>query len=388
MEALLVQKKQGKLSQSALEHWVRKFEDEYEVYYKDSSEEKQENLSDIEAQFEALHKEVEDEYATRKFNTSIPQHTPLDSSIAKDKVRLSRKKSFSSNKNKAEPCNSKENRKDNLGNQKKEELEKVKSYPPGRNPFEEDSSQVSSPRTGKKGVSSNTARDAQHTKKEKSPFRKDDVKPTHQTKDKNSFNHKYEEYFPITRLTDEEKSKLLERKSKTLSEVTTDQNEYEDVRVFKKRTKKKKKKDFDEKGIAEIHDKPFAVTKPICNDEQHNKEKKVEKISPKMITVKENVVKSLQSEQKSKLDKDEKSRGNEKVEDEVKGSKKPFESFQNCMFTTFTACVPWCLMKQVYWRKDKTSEELFSITARRNSRTRVKMKYRESIEAKGDMEEK
>merc|ERR1712106_898499 len=95
MEALLAQKQQGKLSNSALEHWVSKFEDEYEVYYKHSSEEKQEDLSDIEAQFEALHKQVEDEYATKKFNFCVPQHTLLDSSIAKDKVKLSHKKSFS-----------------------------------------------------------------------------------------------------------------------------------------------------------------------------------------------------------------------------------------------------------------------------------------------------
>ena len=62
----------------------------------------------------------------------------------------------------------------------------------------------------------------------------------------------------------------------------------------------------------------------------------------------------------------------------VKGPQKPFESFQNCLFTTFTACVPWCMMKQVYWKKDRKSEELFTITARRNSRTRVKMKFRDS----------
>ena len=67
----------------------------------------------------------------------------------------------------------------------------------------------------------------------------------------------------------------------------------------------------------------------------------------------------------------------EQQKPKIKGPKKPFESFQNCLFATFTACVPWCMMKQVYWKKDRKSEELFTITARRNSRTRVKMKFRD-----------
>ena len=48
LEALIAQKQDGKLGKSALESWVKKIENEYEIYYKHSSEEK-ENEDDIDA---------------------------------------------------------------------------------------------------------------------------------------------------------------------------------------------------------------------------------------------------------------------------------------------------------------------------------------------------
>jgi len=48
----------------------------------------------------------------------------------------------------------------------------------------------------------------------------------------------------------------------------------------------------------------------------------------------------------------------------------PFENLQNCLFSFFTAVVPWCMMKKVYWKRDKRSEELYERTARMNAKNR------------------
>ena len=75
-----------------------KFENDYELYYKNSSADILDNINDVEAAFEALHQQVETEYqlqyATRKFDKSVPQHFLLDSSIAKNKCKLNHRKSF------------------------------------------------------------------------------------------------------------------------------------------------------------------------------------------------------------------------------------------------------------------------------------------------------
>jgi len=48
----------------------------------------------------------------------------------------------------------------------------------------------------------------------------------------------------------------------------------------------------------------------------------------------------------------------------------PFENLQNCLFSFFTKIVPWCMMKRVYWKRDKKSEELYERTARMNAKNR------------------
>lgn len=48
----------------------------------------------------------------------------------------------------------------------------------------------------------------------------------------------------------------------------------------------------------------------------------------------------------------------------------PFQNVQNCLFSMFTAMVPWCLMKKVYWKRDKRSEELYERTTRMNAKNR------------------
>ena len=44
------------------DQWVMKFENDYELYYKNSSADILDNISDVEAAFEALHQQVETEY--------------------------------------------------------------------------------------------------------------------------------------------------------------------------------------------------------------------------------------------------------------------------------------------------------------------------------------
>ena len=85
-----------------VDQWVMKFENEYEVYYKKASDDVFENIDDVEAAFEALHKQSESEYqlqyASKKFDNCIPQHTLLNTSFNKNKCKINHRKSFRGNK--------------------------------------------------------------------------------------------------------------------------------------------------------------------------------------------------------------------------------------------------------------------------------------------------
>jgi len=48
----------------------------------------------------------------------------------------------------------------------------------------------------------------------------------------------------------------------------------------------------------------------------------------------------------------------------------PFQNLQNSLFSMFTAIVPWCMMKKVYWKRDKRSEELYERTSRLNAKNK------------------
>jgi len=48
----------------------------------------------------------------------------------------------------------------------------------------------------------------------------------------------------------------------------------------------------------------------------------------------------------------------------------PFKNLQNCLFSMFTAIVPWCMMKKVYWKRDKRSEDLYERTSRLNAKNK------------------
>merc|ERR1712192_35664 len=49
---------------------------------------------------------------------------------------------------------------------------------------------------------------------------------------------------------------------------------------------------------------------------------------------------------------------------------RPFERFQEFLFKTFTTLVPWCLMKKVYWKRDRQSEQRFEDYSRRGSQSK------------------
>merc|ERR1712025_109718 len=122
-------------------------------------------------------------------------------------------------------------------------------------------------------------------------------------------------------------------KNKTHSQTMKEsKDDYEEVQVFQKRQKKKKKK--------------------VPQLEQENI------LSEPMIM--ENL---FGCEEKDLYD-----------DLKLKEVKRPFESFQSFLFSPFTLCAPWCLMRKVYWQKDEQSEKMFNVASRRNSRARVKMK--------------
>merc|ERR1712098_881113 len=133
-------------------------------------------------------------------------------------------------------------------------IKQEENYPPEKNPFEEDDSGCGSPRIGVRTQSSNLARDTKHpkpTQQTSDPFvlgKEPSVKPSMVSKNNNKNLHKQQEFFPITHLTEKEKNNLIEmekhRKKNDTKNLTSDQNDYEDVNVFKKRTKKKKKKNI------------------------------------------------------------------------------------------------------------------------------------------------
>lgn len=77
LEALLSQRSQGRLTGSALECWVERFE----VYHSQTFGGRHEE--DVELQFQALNREFEAEYATVSLDSSVPQHTPLDCSASR-----------------------------------------------------------------------------------------------------------------------------------------------------------------------------------------------------------------------------------------------------------------------------------------------------------------
>ena len=113
--------------------------------------------------------------------------------------------------------------------------------------------------------------------------------------------------------------------------LSSDQNQYEDVRVFKKRTKKKNPPREAETFVSEVRN----ISVKYCPGEEE-----------------------LQDRSKA--------RAEEKIH-----NKAPFEKFQNCLFSLFTCCIPWSCMKKVYWKSHYRKHDDFSSISRRNRRSKT-----------------
>ena len=289
------------------DQWVSKFEREYELCYKDSvgqAEAPGDLEEDVEAVFEELARQAEAEqqmeYASRKFDRFVPQHTLLDNGVSRSKPRLNHRKSF---------------------RERKSDLK-----------FNEEMS----PKMDCNTRSTNTARESSCLQKQVSVEMKD--------KRNNSL------------VLRKDAEVCANQSFLTIAIKPSQQNEYEDIRVFQKRKKKKKAPEDNRSkeievertqpveshiAIRELKEQPEVskVKNPTCSP------------SPRARKVKDNCLTEEKTHSKEK---------------------KPFESFQNCLFSLYTACVPWSCVRRVYWKRDQRSEEVFTKTARRNSRARLR----------------
>ena len=295
------------------DQWVSKFEREYELCYKDSvclDLASGDTEEDVEAVFEELHRRVEAEqlmeYASRKFDSCVPSHTLLDNGASRNKARLNHRKSFRE--------------------QRKSDSSKF-------------SDEKSVAKMDCKARSTNTVRESSsRSQKQVSEEMKD--------KRNNSL------------VLSKDAEVCANQSFLTIAIKPSQQNEYEDIRVFQKR--KKKKKD------------------PKVNCTSNKIE--LERITPvesylAVTDTKEKTGNPFNEEIQSgspALRTKKKQNNCEEGEKKQSKEKRPFESFQNCLFTLYTACVPWSCMRRVYWKQNQRSEEIFTKTSRRNSRARLK----------------
>ena len=293
---------------------MTKFENEYELYYKRAAADDGIEADDgVEEAFEALHRAAEAEqqllYASRKFDTAVPRHALLDTSLNKNKSRPGHRQSARER-----------------GRQQVDERKLV---------IEENSNM----KIGTTIVSTNAAREFRQ--KENSPRNK-----------KKGFNLGIEPDVikPSENILTVQKQKFPQS------------NEYEDIRVFQKRKKKKKNSNVDLDTFESVDQK----------SNFHNKEEtnRCEAIPIGSVNIASNEDHSnLNSNEIAKVSNSRKKTINTRdVKSKSDEEKKPFESFQNCLFTIFTSCVPWSCMRRVYWRKEHKSEDIFTKTSRRNSR--------------------
>ena len=288
------------------DQWVSKFEREYdELCYKDSVslEATSDTEEDVEAVFEELHRRVEAEqqleYASRKFDSCVPAHTLLDNGASRNKARLNHRKSFREKRN---------------GDEK-------------------------SPRTVCNARSTNTVRESSsRSQKQVSEEMKD--------KRNNSL------------VLSKDAEVCANQSFLTIAIKPSQQNEYEDIRVFQKRKKKKK----DPKVNCTSNKIELERIKPVksCLAVKDTIEKTVNPLAAEIQT--ESPVLRTKKKQNT-YEMGEKNQSKEK---------RPFESFQNCLFSLYTACVPWSCVRRVYWKQDHRSEDIFTKTSRRNSRARLK----------------
>ena len=255
------------ISSSFTEHWVRKFEAEYEECYLSVTQ--GQDGADTEAEFESLlaqhqYKEnLEERYASRKFDASVPRHTLLDTRTARNKVSLNPRQSY---------------------------REKT------TNPLIENNnrSQHDAAKPGSPKLSNNLTNTARSSKVTRKVCLNDQTFPSEP---------------PVT--------------------SSSDQNQYEDVQVFRKRTKKKNPHQEAEMFVSEVKN----ISVKYCHQEE---------ICP--------------------------AKASQKVD--IDSKKAPFERFQNCLFSLFTCCIPWTCMKKVYWKSHTRKQDSYSSISRRSSKPR------------------
>ena len=257
---------------------MRKFEAEYEECYLSVTQ--GQDGADTEAEFEALLKQhqhsenLEEKYASKKFDASVPRHTLLDTSTARNKVRRNPRQSY---------------------------REKTTNTLIENSSCSRSRSQYNAANSGSPKLSNNLTNTARSSK--------------------------------VTRkvcLNDQTFS------SEPPGSLSSDQNQYEDVQVFRKRTKKKNPLQEAEMFVSEVKNISIKYS---------NHEDTLREICP------------------AKKDK-------ENVEKPI-GSKAPFERFQNCLFSLFTCCIPWTCMKKVYWKSHSRKQDDFSTISRRNRRSKT-----------------
>ena len=257
---------------------MRKFEAEYEECYLSVTQ--GQDGADTEAEFEALLKQhqhsenLEEKYASKKFDASVPRHTLLDTSTARNKVRRNPRQSY----------------REKTTNTLIENTTRRSQY----NAANSGSPKLSNNLT-------NTARSSKVTRK--------------------------------VCLNDQTFS------SEPPGSLSSDQNQYEDVQVFRKRTKKKNPLQEPEMFVSEVKNISVKYANP------------------------EDTLREIFPAQKDKESSD-------KTVVAV-APKAPFERFQNCLFSLFTCCIPWTCMKKVYWKSHNRKQEDFSSISRRNRRSKT-----------------
>jgi len=368
LNALLHQRKDGKLSNSVLENWVHRFEKEFDDHQTNSASKISEDY--IEAQFQALHAELTSDYASRKLDSCVPPSQILDSSHAKDKLKLRKGKQQQTKQEQIE-ANANSFVSPKLGNRQqasnvtrnqltKPTQDSNKGFSLGREPnvyHRAEPSKTTSSIARSFGNQVAKSSDANGEMKNTSLASQLVQRFTDSLERRKKVDPKAAKS-PTTPTSKTEQESSVE--------ATEKENLYEEIPTYSQvlKTPRKKAKprapnpdDYEDISVQSL------LTKEPCESPTEADHRPVPVPDPVPVTVPVPATAAALDEDTGAVPRKRKVLG---------PAKAPFERFQNCLFSTFTACAPWCLMRKVYWKKEKYSEELFAVTSRRNSRIRAK----------------
>jgi len=362
LTALLRQREEGKLEASALHTWVERFEKDFTECQRKSGELSEES---VEAQFQALHAELMGIYESAGLNNgnvakpktaaptrdykqqldellSLPTHQPLDSSPAKHKLKLRRAQTNNKGKDKV-------------------------------------GVEASTPKLGSRFQASNATRDL-ITKTCAQPTNQKTIQPRTKPANTDFRLGKEPDVVAVTqgdtcraelsspksfarpdfvrKITDS----LERRNNKPSLRETVGKNEEFSLQAKAPRRQKHREKDRAPNPFADYEEFYVATTTSSTTTSS------AAPIGVNATTTR--FIPDASSTTASADDWSEPDLSTLKSKKKSTGPKAPFEKFQNCLFSTFTMCAPWCIMKKVYWKRDTTSEEIFAVNVRRNSRVR------------------